>query len=294
MPHVDRHATWVFRLSGQGLFPSPSRIFQLWMSLSLLLTIFPSTVAAQAFHSPLAVDPVPQARVNPRTIRLPIVDGTDLRFARTSMADGLSQTKAGQIGQDDQGFMWFGTQYGLNRFDGYNFKVLVHDPGNQGSLSGVFISALFKDRDGVLWVGCDQFLNKFDRETETFTRYPVPFVTHISQDSAGILWLATGTSLYGLDPATGRIRQYSHDPKDPWSLSSSHVKSSGEDKSGRFWVANTEGLDEFDRRTGKVILHIPEREPSSELSFRQSVAWHTRRWFAQIRPRPPEIRPLSQ
>src|SRR2546421_8616292 len=50
-------------------------------------------------------------------------------------------------------------------------------------------------------------------------------------------------------------------PKDPWSLSSNDVKSSGEDKTGRFWVANSEGLDEFDRKEGKVTLHIPLREP---------------------------------
>jgi ligand-binding sensor domain-containing protein/signal transduction histidine kinase len=207
---------------------------------------------------------------------LPIVDGRDIRFARPSTADGLTPTKVTHIVQDDQGFMWFGNQYGLNRFDGYNFKVFVHDPRNPNSLSGVFISALFKDRDGALWVGCDQFLNKFNRATETFTRYPVPFVKHISQDAAGMLWLATGTGLYGLDPATGRIRHYSHDPNDPSSLSSNDVKSSGEDKEGKFWVANSESLDEFDRMAGKVRLHIPLDEPSSEVPFyedRFGVFW---------------------
>lgn len=173
--------------------------------------------------------------------------------------------------------MWFGTQYGLDRYDGYNFKVFVHDPGNPNSLSGVFITALFKDRDGTLWAGCDQFINKLDPATETFTRYPVPFVTHISQDSTGMLWLASGTGLYGLDPATGRIRHYSHDPNDPSSLSGIELTSSGEDKEGRFWVANTEGLDEFDRRTGKVTLHIPLPERSwGGLSFyedRFGVFW---------------------
>jgi hypothetical protein len=107
--------------------------------------------------------------------------------------------------------MWFGTQYGLNRYDGYNFKIFAHDPEDPNSLSGVYIRALFKDRDGTLWVGCNQFLNKFDPKTETFTRYPIPFVNQISQDSAGILWLATSTGLYALDRATGKIRRYSHD-----------------------------------------------------------------------------------
>jgi PAS domain S-box-containing protein len=199
---------------------------------------------------------IPQASVDPRPVRLPIVDGRDIRFARLSTAEGLSQTKVGQIVQDDQGFMWFGTQYGLNRYDGYNFKLFVHDPRNPNSLGGVYVNALFKDRDGALWVGCDQFLNKFNRANETFTRYPVPFVRHISQDSAGILWLATPNGLHSLDPATGTIRQYSHNPNDPSSLSNDHVKSTGEDKEGRFWVATIGYLDEFDRRTGKVTRHI--------------------------------------
>jgi ligand-binding sensor domain-containing protein/signal transduction histidine kinase len=219
---------------------------------------------------------VPQARVDLRPIRIPVIDRADNRFARLSTTDGLSQRRVSQIVQDDQGFMWFGTQYGLNRYDGYNFKVFVPDPGNPNSLSGVFISALFKDRGGTLWVGCDQFLNKFEPATETFTRYPVPGVNHVSQDTAGTLWLATGTGLYRLDPATGQIRQYSLDPNDPSSLSSNDVRSSGEDKAGAFWVSNSKGLDKFDRRTGKVTLHVPLHEPSRELSFyedRFGVFW---------------------
>jgi PAS domain S-box-containing protein len=204
------------------------------------------------------------AHVEPRTITLPVVDGKGIRFTRLSTDEGLSQTKVSQIVQDDQGFMWFGTQYGLNRYDGYNFKLFVHDARNPNSLSGVYIRALFKDRDGALWVGCDQFLNKFNRATETFTRYPVPFVNHITQDSAGTMWLATVKGLYSLNPATGTIRQYPHNPNDPSSLSND-VKSSGEDKEGRFWVVNVGHLDEFDRRTGKVTRHIPI--PGARLGF---------------------------
>src|SRR3984957_8181553 len=205
---------------------------------------------------PVTPGVVRQSDAEPRTITLPVVDAKGIRFTRLSTDQGLSQTKVNQIVQDDQGFMWFATQYGLNRYDGYNFKLFVHDPKNPKSLNGVYVRTLFKDRDGELWVGCDQFLNKFNRATETFTRYPVPFVENISQDRAGTLWLATVKGLYSLDPATGTIRHYAHNPNDPSSLGN-NVKSSGEDKEGRFWVVNAGHLDEFDRRTGKVIRHIP-------------------------------------
>ncbi len=81
------------------------------------------------------------------------------------------------------------------------------------------------------------------------------------------MWLATGDGLYSLDPATGGIHKYVHDPKDPASLISNDIKSSGEDRMGQFWVANSEGLDQFDRKTGKTLLHIPLHESLLEFSF---------------------------
>ena len=141
-----------------------------------------------------------QAHVDPRTIILPVVDGKDIRFTRLSTEEGLSQTRVSQIVQDDQGFMWFGSQYGLNRYDGYKFKVYKHEPGRTNSLACVYIYSLFKDRSGSLWIGCEESLDKFDPITEAFTHYRIDAkeaeggtvpVTHISQDRTGVLWLAT-------------------------------------------------------------------------------------------------------
>ena len=209
----------------------------------------------------------PQARINPATASYPIIDGTDIRFSRPDAPEGLSLTKLGPIAQDNQGFLWFGSQHGLFRFDGYSYKEFVHDPAKSNSLSGIFISTLFKDRDGTLWVGCDRFLDRLDLQTETFTHYPVPFVVDISQDKAGQLWLSTPSGLYGFDPNTGRSRRYVHNPADSMSLSSNNIRSSGEDREGRFWVSSIEGMDELDRSSGKVLLHIPLREPSSSFAF---------------------------
>ena len=191
-------------------------------------------------------------RGGPRSVRIPAIDGDDIRFSRLSTAQGLSQTQANQIVQDDQGFIWFGTQYGLDRYDGYEFKVFTHDPAHANSLSCVYIHSLFKDRSGTLWVGCDQFLDRFDSVHETFTHYRIEagevgtYVGDVSQDRAGMLWLATGSGLFRLHPDTAQIIHYVHDPANPTSLGSNQVRCTLEGRTGRFWVADGENLEEFE------------------------------------------------
>ena len=213
--------------------------------------------------------------VDTATIRLPVVDGKDIRFARISSSQGLYQLRVSDFVQDDQGFIWFGTLNGLFRYDGYNFKVFKHDLERQESLSGVFIDSLFKDRAGTIWVGTDQSLDRFDPLTETFRHYyfDVPdssglptTVHHISQDSSGMLWLSTRKGLFRLDPVTGKTKHFYHDPEDPSSLGDNDIKSTGEDKEGRFWVGTSQTLDEFDRNTGKVKRHVLTGE--SGIGFR--------------------------
>jgi ligand-binding sensor domain-containing protein/signal transduction histidine kinase len=195
-------------------------------------------------------------RVAAQPITLAIVDAQDNRFLRLSTSEGISQTKVDSIVQDNQGFIWLGTRFGLYRYDGYAFKLFVHDAGNPNSLDGVVVRALFKDRDGILWVACDQSLNKFDQTTETFKRYAIPLVSHITQDRAGLVWLTTRSGLYSVDPASGQIQRYFHDPNLPSSLSSNDIAYCGEDKKGKLWVASEGHLDEFDRKTGTVARHI--------------------------------------
>jgi PAS domain S-box-containing protein len=228
-----------------------------------------------------------QAHVDPHTIILPVVDGNGMRFRRLSTEDGLSQTRVTQILEDDQGFIWLASNYGLNRYDGNKFRVFKHEPGRPNSLSGVYIYSLFKDPSGVLWIGCEEFLDKFDPVTETVTHYRIGArdaqgetlpVMHISQDRAGMLWLATKGGLYRFDPSTGQTIHYQHDPNNPFSLSSNVIRYTGEDKEGTLWVASSEGLDGFDWKAGKVTLHIPLNE-RGEMSFHEDrfgVLWIVR------------------
>jgi ligand-binding sensor domain-containing protein len=113
----------------------------------------------------------PQIRRNHAPIRLPMVEGNGIRFTHFSTEQGLSQSRVDHILEDKQGFLWFGTYNGLNRYDGYQFKVYKSEANNPNSIGGVFIHALFQDRSGALWVGADQDLDRFDPVSETFTKF---------------------------------------------------------------------------------------------------------------------------
>ncbi len=271
--------------------PRNTRPPTLWRSpfisaLALLLAaLSPSTTAAQGHNqTPSARRTTELSRGAPLSIRVPVVDGVDIRFSRLSTAQGLSQTQVSEIVQDDQGFMWFGTQYGLNRYDGYEFKVFMHDPARESSLSCVYVHSLFKDRAGTLWVGCDQFLDRFDRVHETFTHYRIvtgeaaAYVSGISQDRSGMLWLATGSGLFAMNPDTRQISHYGHDPSNPSSLGSNQVRYTLEDKSGRFWIADGDDVEEFDRASGRVLSRIRLNEGVRAVSFYEDhlgVFWIT-------------------
>jgi signal transduction histidine kinase/ligand-binding sensor domain-containing protein len=181
--------------------------------------------------------------------------------------------------------MWFGTWNGLNRYDGYKFKLFKHESGDPNSLSGVYVHALFKDHAGNLWVGTDSVLDRFHPETESFTHYNLDksatkglssIVNHISEDLSGMLWVSTRNGLFRLDPNSGELKNYTHDPDDPFTLADNDIRSSGEDRQGTFWVATSRTLDEFDRQTGKVKRHIQVGESGVGLLFyedRFGVFW---------------------
>ena len=87
-----------------------------------------------------------------------------IKFEHISIQQGLSQSTVSCILQDKRGFMWFGTEDGLNRYDGYNFVIYKNDGLDKTSISDSYILALYEDKSGVLWIGTySGGLNKFDR-----------------------------------------------------------------------------------------------------------------------------------
>lgn len=156
-----------------------------------------------------------------------------LKVDRLTLEHGLSQSTIMSIAQDQEGFMWFGTIDGLNKFDGYKFTIYRNNPADSNSLADDWITAKYPDREGTLWVATlTGGLNRFDPATGKFTRFcldsystnmplskdvliDLPFlysslnfnsITSICEDQAGNLWLGTfGSGLFMLDRTTNEI-----------------------------------------------------------------------------------------
>jgi signal transduction histidine kinase/ligand-binding sensor domain-containing protein len=200
----------------------------------------------------------------------------DIRFDRIALEEGLSQGTVTALLQDRVGFMWVGTQDGLNRYDGYGFTVYKHDPADAGSLANNSILALLEDSRGDLWIGTEGGgLDRRHRETGRITHHrhdpedPRSLsgdrVRAVLEDRLGGLWVATDEAgLNRFDPATGGFERFRHDPHDPTSLADDRVRALYEDRVGNLWVGTMAGLALFDRRrrTFVVYRHDPARAAS--------------------------------
>ena len=201
-------------------------------------------------------------------------------YEHLSVKEGLSQGSVTCILQDRLGFMWFGTQDGLNRYDGYMVKVYRHDPANPASLSENFITSIIEDRTGTLWVGTvgsAGLVNRFDPATESFSRYPRDSVdlrgairseaNSEYEEPSGVRWWGRiGAGVTRLDPKTGLRKVFKHDPADPKSLIDNNVYSVYGDRSGTVWVGTREGLDRFDRETESFVHYRHDEANPRSLS----------------------------
>lgn len=198
-------------------------------------------------------------------------------FGHLSLEQGLSQSIIEQIVQDRTGFMWFATEDGLNRFDGYRFALHKNVPGNPKSLSYNELKALHEDREGHLWIGIfSSGLNRFDPTTEEVIRYQhehdrpdslaAETVRCVLEDRSGRLWVGTeGGGLDLLVRETGTFVHHRADPAVPGTISHNDVRSIYEDRDGVLWIGtNGGGLNRFDPDRGvfTVYRHSPD-DPNS-------------------------------
>lgn len=184
-----------------------------------------------------------------------------MRFERLTIDNGLSSNSINHIVQDRQGFLWIATKDGLNRFDGYEFKIYRHIADDPHSLPENWVEKLFIDNRQRLWVGTSNGLAYFDTDKDSFTVYKHQegraeslsndHIRDIFQDSEGVLWVATLGGLNRFDESTQVFRHFRHVEGEPYSLSDDKVTGILQDSQKRFWVVTGNGVNLFDRQNGR-------------------------------------------
>ena len=210
--------------------------------------------------------------------------------------------------RDHQGILWVGTHNGLDRLDEKTEKFIHYrnEPGNPRSLSSNNVRAIYEDHRGVLWIGTGLFwennndggLNRFDRNTGTFTRYlndpknPHSLINNkvraIFEDSRGTFWVGTaGDGLHTMDREKGSFERHLYNPARPDELSRPKLKPDGydhitfinEDSTGAIWIGtHSAGINRYDPVTKKITHYqsgngFPDSTCWNDCISRDGVLW---------------------
>lgn len=183
-------------------------------------------------------------------------------FDHLNIEKGLSQNAVLAVTQDQDGFIWLGTRHGLNRYDGYRFKVYLTNPADSTSLKNDYINTLFRDHAGSLWIGTDFGLHKYNSKKESFEfigdqskhkASPDQKVNCIYEDKSGNLWIGTISGLKLL-PAKNR-KAYTHSVfAGKNQLPSGNIRSVYQDHLGAIWVGTSNGLTRITLHQGREQL----------------------------------------
>ncbi|MVN21383.1 hybrid sensor histidine kinase/response regulator [Mucilaginibacter arboris] len=198
-----------------------------------------------------------------------------VKFTHLTTDNGLSQSTVQCILKDKYGFMWFGTEDGLNRYDGYRFNFYRNSPNNPHSLCANRITSLFEDKQGVLWVATNGGLSKYDRSNDSFTNYhptgsngsiSSDAITSINQDYLGNLWIGTYQGLNLFNSNRNEFKQYKANPANPDSLSSNAITAIFEDHQHNLWIGTNNGLNLYDRKKNQFIKFFQQKNNQESLT----------------------------
>ncbi|MBU2493170.1 MAG: hypothetical protein KJ571_11145 [Bacteroidetes bacterium] len=187
----------------------------------------------------------------------------DIKFERLSIEHGLSQITVQAILQDSKGFIWFGTEDGLNRYDGYKFTTFRTDDNDSNSISDNFIWSIIEDSEGNIWIGTNGGgLNRYDYFTNSFTHYmndPKNLnsisennIRNIFEDEEGLIWIGTNSSgLCRFDFKKNEFKRFTEGAGENL-LSSNNIRFITRDNDNNLWIATEGGgINKFNKRENK-------------------------------------------
>lgn len=199
-----------------------------------------------------------------------LAQNNQYKFVRLDNKQGLSHNQVTSIFKDSKGFMWFGTMSGLNRFDGYSFKVFKHSIKDSTSISDNFIQNITEDNDHNLWINTRNGVNIYNPETESFQRSPsallkkfdltkLTFIT-LWKDRPGNIWgLGSTSGIYIQNAKTGKMMRLCKIVNDSTSLKSNIITSVQEDSNGDYWIINQDGIiEKIQKESFKVVFRSYE------------------------------------
>ncbi len=182
----------------------------------------------------------------------------DLVFNNISIKEGLSNSNVKCIIQDYNGFMWFGTENGLNKFDGLEITTYKHNPTDSSSLIGNQIFSLFEDHNKILWIGTTLGLCTYNNVSDNYKQNPLPemqfqAITYICQDKHGEYWFCTnGSGIFHYSEKLKFIENLIYKPSNKNSINSNSITFLYEDHRGLIWIAtNDSGICTYNRDNKK-------------------------------------------
>ncbi len=208
---------------------------------------------------------------------------SDISFDHIFLEDGLSQSIVKCILQDKSGFMYFGTEDGLNIYDGYSFKILRNSPGNPNSLSYNDITCMCEDGSGRLWIGTfNSGVNLFIQSKKKFIRLNYngdssnslsnDNINAIIEDEPGNIWIGTDNGLNCIINASAQDTGFSvqrgiKGNKNQIILANERILSILAGRSGELWVGTDSGLFKVLRdKEGNILttLHFKHSQNKKE------------------------------
>ena len=195
----------------------------------------------------------------------------NVKFNHIGVDHGLSQGTIYSICQDKLGFLWFATENGLNRYDGYTFKVYKHNVRNKYSISSNRVLSLFEDSKKNLWIGTNEGLNYYDRNNDRMIKdlqWPRNSITSIAEDENNNLWLGSYGYLYYLDLVHNTLKVYT--PNDSINnggyLSNRIINSICVDHNKNLWIGTNKGLNLYNKQKNEFINYYYDSSDPNSLS----------------------------